>query len=74
MLGSTYTKILHTSLEDPHLWKEYYNYLEMRKIQDHVFCFPVEFKSEIHRDHLKTIYLEYPNTTLRQCHILHIDL
>lgn len=36
VLGSPYTKILHISLEDPILWKEYYNYLKTRKSQDHV--------------------------------------
>lgn len=61
VFGRPYPKMLHMSLWGPVLWKEYYNYSKNRKSWDHVIYFPVEFKSEIHRDHLKTIYLEYPN-------------
>lgn len=74
VLGSPYSKILPTSLKGCSLWKEYCNYLKTRKSQDHGIHLLVEFKSDIHRDHQKSIYLEYPNATLCQYHIIHFDL
>lgn len=55
VLGSP-CSLLHTSLEDPILCMEYYNYLKTRRSQDHMIFFPVEFKSKIHKDQLKTFY------------------
>lgn len=63
-LGGPYIKMFHISLEGVITWKERYNYLQTQKPQNCVIFFPVESKSEIHRQHLKTIYLKYPNATL----------